>query len=104
MPWTRSVHELWTTIDYANQARERLVEASIFQLIADLPTKVPGDKVRVPAHLSDLGDLLVHREQHAVVVVAGAAAQSTQRCEGGACTVHAQSHWAGAAAIDDASP
>ena len=41
MPWTRSVHELWKKIDNANQARERLAEATVLQLT--WPTKVPGE-------------------------------------------------------------
>ena len=41
MPWTRSVHDLWTRTDNADKARERLAEASIIQLT--WPTKVPGE-------------------------------------------------------------
>ena len=49
MPWTRSVHELWKKIDNANQARERLAEATVLQLT--WPTKVPGELTKVPGEL-----------------------------------------------------
>lgn len=41
MPWTWTVNDLWKKTENANQARERLAEASIIQLT--WPTKVPGE-------------------------------------------------------------